>query len=57
MPTEFRFDELDLREEPAKGAAVASSADIISTHITCATIQCGGSYGCTLEYCCDTGSP
>jgi hypothetical protein len=52
MPTEFRFEDLDLREEPARGDALDPSADGISTYITCNTGNCNTSRNCS-AVCCD----
>jgi hypothetical protein len=49
MPTEFRFDELDLREEPAH--ANASFDAIPTTTATGYSHTCTATGGCT-HICC-----
>ncbi len=44
MPTEYRFDDLDLREEPCRGDAADASN-------TMATNDCTASNDCT-PHCC-----
>lgn len=46
MPTEFRFDDLDLREEPARGQAdrTPQFGSSFNTDVCTATVGC--SRGC-----------
>ncbi len=51
MPTEYKFDDLDLREQPARGDAIAD----IQTYggNTCQTLRCGNTENCTFPCCPD----
>ncbi len=40
MPTEFRFDDLDLREQPARGDSTAMT-DYSGSGPTCQSLYCG----------------
>ncbi len=42
MPTEFRFDDLDLREEPARGDAARGPlfGSSFNTDVCTATVRC-----------------
>ncbi len=48
MPSESRFDDLDLREEAA--STKAGDADTTYTYIT---IQCGHTGCCNTDSCCN----
>jgi len=39
MPTEFRFDDLDLREEPSRGDAATAAVNTYAT-INCTSKDC-----------------
>jgi hypothetical protein len=49
MPTEFRFDDLDLREEPESGKSTDVDGSLQST---CCTRTCTGSYDTCTTYLC-----
>ena len=46
MPTEYRFDDLDLREEPAKGDAEPGAHFGSSGNTGTCTVTVGCSRGC-----------
>jgi hypothetical protein len=51
MPTEFRFDDLDLREEPASGKFNEADSTLNSCADTC-TQTCTTSHNtCTTYFC------
>jgi len=54
MPSEFRFDDLDLREEPAKGDVGDSSFLSGLTHACTKTAACTN-YCCTETSCLVNG--
>ncbi len=49
MPIEFRFDDLDLHEEPARSPAPSED-----TGASTATNRCTTAHGCT-NFCCSHG--
>ncbi len=49
MPTEYKFDDLDLREQPARAGGPGS--DIV-TRQTCTSVKCQTDY-CS-DVCCFT---
>ena len=53
MPTEYRFDDLELREEPAPAYSASERIDTLPQYTcdTCGTEHCTGSAQCTV-YCC-----
>ena len=51
MPTEFRFDDLDLREEPAHSMLEAS--DFVTQYCTVQTQNCAKTAYCTVACCTD----
>ncbi len=52
MPTEYKFDDLDLQEQPARGDT-ASGDYSFQTCQTCQTIgNCGNTAACTSFACC-----
>ncbi len=50
MPTEFKFEDLDLREQPARGNVETDAATL--NGYTCASYHCG-TYLCSAD-CCST---
>ncbi len=50
MPTEYRFDELDLREEPARGDAALGSAN------TTASAGCASDVTFCTHACCSANT-
>jgi hypothetical protein len=53
MPTEFRFDDLDLREEPLRSGC---SRDAAPTPITAQSLRCTKTGECT-HTCCTHTTP
>ena len=53
MPTEYRFDDLDLREQPARGDVVSSDF-VTRQNQTCGSAYCGPSDLCTQGCCTET---
>lgn len=51
MPTEFKFDDLDLCEQPARGDAETDVATLDG--YTCGSYHCG-TYLCSAGCCCAT---
>jgi hypothetical protein len=53
MPTEFRFDDLDLREEPIQRPARSTDfpTDTCTMSDTCGTDRCTNSKTCTYSCC------
>jgi hypothetical protein len=54
MPTEFRFDDLDLREEPMRFARAES--DIVTSNCTQESQRCLTTTNCTASCCTNTCS-
>ena len=53
MPTEYRFDDLDLREQPARGSALNDSVTLNQN--TCQSVRCQSEI-CT-NVCCSDNCP
>ena len=53
MPTEFRFDDLDLREEPLRAGCAHDAAP---TPITAQSLHCTKTVNCT-HGCCTHTTP
>jgi hypothetical protein len=51
MPTEYRFEDLDLREEPARGDGAVRTAFAGSDRNTCWSATCNHTNTCT-DACC-----
>jgi hypothetical protein len=52
MPTEFRFDDLDLREEPASGKSPDADASLNCTDTKNCTVTCHTSRNTCTTYLC-----
>ncbi len=51
MPTEFRFDDLDLREEPASGKSTDADGSVNCTTTAYCTASCTTTNACTTYSC------
>jgi hypothetical protein len=51
MPTEFKFEDLDLREQPARGDLETDATTLYGN--SCASYHCG-TYLCSANCCCPT---
>lgn len=52
MPTEFRFDDLDLREEPASGKSPDADTSLNCTDTKNCTVTCHTSRNTCTTYLC-----